>query len=285
MYVPRSASEITSLAARLSERGILAVGDIYSVAQLAKLNSVLDPLFASKRGESRSYVRPDEMLDAGILSLVLSRKMRDLLLSLFPDPVLYHFHAYEIAGGAAASHVFSEQPGGWHRDPDSTFFVGDPTHVSIFVYLSEVGLDDGPFEFALRRPDQALTSDSTITTVTGPIGASFIWHRRYYHRASPNRGAQRRRLIKISAQPNSFYSAHLSNEFFSRLKQALPVGDTEMDILLGKYQGRIGPKLIPSQAVSYFDIEPSGIINLSDEALRRLKRQERASVGEPTLYD
>ena len=100
MYAPRNGEQLTALAKRLSDRGLLAVGNIYSVADLARINAVMDPIFASRANERRAYVRPDEMQNAGILDFVLSRKMKDLILSVVPNPVLYHFHAYEIAGNS-----------------------------------------------------------------------------------------------------------------------------------------------------------------------------------------
>jgi hypothetical protein len=285
MYAPRSADQLTALAKRLSDKGLLAVGNIYSVADLARINAVMDPIFASRANERRAYVRPDEMHDAGILEFVLSRKMKDLILSIVPNPVLYHFHAYEIAGHSAESHIFADQLGGWHRDPDSEFYPRDPTHVSIFVYLSEVGEEDGPFQFSPHSPDQPLHSSSPVVSMTGPIGMSFVWRRSHYHRAAPNRGPRRRRLVKISVQPNEFPSAHLRNEFFRKVVEELPAGDDELDLLLGRYQGRSGPKLDSNQAIKFFDVEPNSQINVPANILKQMKRREEAERGKPVAYD
>lgn len=285
MYHPRNPAELTPLAQRLASRGILGVGDVYTVAELARLNTLMNPLFAARTREDRAYVRPDDMVAADIFHLVLSRKMKNLLLSIVPDPVLYHLHAYEIAANRAQSHVFSEQPSGWHRDPDSEFFADDPTHVSVFVYLSEVAKDDGPFEFVPQRPAESIRPDSPAVSMTGHTGMSFVWHRSYYHRAAPNRGPRRRRLIKISIQSNSFHSLHLRQPFFQRAIAKIPAGDDEVDVLLGRYQGQVAPKLAPSLPLRFFDMPASATVNLRPDAIERMQQLERRQRGEPVAYD
>jgi Phytanoyl-CoA dioxygenase (PhyH) len=285
MYQMRTDAEKSPLTRRLAEEGILAVPDIYSVADLAAINTAMDPIFRAKSQEQRSYVRPDEMLDAGIFDRVLSRRMKDLILSVVPDPVLYHFHAYEIAGNSTKSHIFSESLAGWHRDPDSEFFPGDPTHLSVFVYMSDVGEEDGPFQFSPHQPDSPLRSDSPVLSMTGPAGMSFLWQRSYYHRAAPNRGPRRRRLIKISVQPNCFPSLHLGNEFFSRVRREVPEGDVETDLLLGRYQGRPAPKLSARRQPDYFSLTPRNAINAPDDVLAEMRRTEAQAANQAVAYD
>ena len=142
MYAPRQSADLSKMAGVIAGNGIVVTDDIYSVSELAEINAAMDPLFKSKLQEKRAYVMPDEMLAAGILDKVLSKKMFNTILSIMPDPVLYHFHAYEIAANSNQSHIFADTLGGWHRDPDSEFHSGDPTHISIFVYLSNVGERD-----------------------------------------------------------------------------------------------------------------------------------------------
>jgi hypothetical protein len=267
MHIPRSEHELSPLARRLAASGIVAVPDVFSVAQLAKLNTAMDPILAAKTNERRAYVRPDEMLAAGILDLALSRRMRELLFSVIPDPVLYHLHAYEIAGRNPAPHVFSEKPAGWHSDPDSVFHRGDPTHVSIFVYLSDVDAEDGPFEFCLHQPDTPPRADSPVISMTGPAGFSFAWNRSYYHRAAPNRGTRRRRLLKISIQPNAFPSYHLQSPPFQAVIRATPPGDVEMDLLLGRNQGRAAPRRTPGTAPRVLEVKPRGVLGPPGDVL------------------
>ncbi len=285
MYQPRTVSDMTTLANRLATHGILAVDDIYSVVELSRLNAIMNPIFASKASDSRSYIRPDEMMDAGILENVLTRKMKDLIFSIVPDAVLYHLHAYEISGNATKSHIFAEQPGGWHRDPDSVLYQDDPTHVSIFVYLTDVGESDGPFEFCPRDPNIALSSDNPSISMIGSAGFSFVWHRSYYHRAAPNRADQRRRLIKISIQPNSFHSTHLRNDFFRRVADGFRIGDEEMDVLFGRYQGRKAPKIRPVKEPRVFVLQPNRMMSISGTEFQLMGEREKASYGSPVAYD
>jgi hypothetical protein len=285
MYATRAKAELTPTAAAIAEYGIAVVDDIYSVNELALINSVMTPLFQKRSGEARSYVRPDDMMEAGILDRLLSPAMRDVLLSVVPDPVLFHFHAYEIAGKSNRSHIFADQLGGWHRDPDSAYFAGDPTHVSVFVYLSDVAEEDGAFEFSPHRPDHPLRSDSPVVKMTGPVGMSFAWHRSFYHRASPNRGPRRRRLLKISIQPNSFPSVHLGKEFFRKAIDQVPAGDPLMDMLLGRYQGRKAPRLRPSRPVRPEKPEASRAIDVPEDVLAGMREREKAEAGKEVAYD
>lgn len=284
-YLARTESQLNGFARTLSRHGILGVPDVYSVAELATINSAMDPIFARKSGEARSYVRSDEMLDAGILNTVLSAKMRQVLFSLVPNAVLYHFHAYEIAGNSSRSHIFSESLSGWHRDPDSEFFIGDPTHISVFVYLKAVSEEDGPFEFSPHHPNQSLKGDSPVISMTGPSGMSFVWHRSYYHRASPNRGPRRRRLLKLSIQPNEFQSVHLKSEFFARTCKELPIGNYELDLLFGRYQGKTANSVEIPSFPRFFVIQPNDTIKASVSELNRLRDKESQGIGATVAYD
>jgi hypothetical protein len=285
MYAPRQRSALTPTAGTVADCGIAIVDDIYSVNELAAINSVMTPLFRGRAAEARSYVRPDDMLEAGILDRIFSPAMRDVLLSMVPDPVLFHFHAYEIAGKSTRSHIFADQLGGWHRDPDSEYFAGDPTHISVFVYLSDVAEEDGAFEFSPHLPEEPLRSDSPVIKMTGPVGLSFVWHRSFYHRASPNRGPRRRRLLKISIQPNSFPSVHLGKDFFRRVKEGVPSGDVLMDMLLGRYQGQRAPRLEPRRAIRPERPEASRAIDVPEDVLAEMRRREKAEAGKEVAYD
>jgi hypothetical protein len=267
MYVPRDSGQLTPIAKQLAGQGILAMGDLYSVRDLAALNAAMDPIFARKAGEERAYVRPDEILAAGILPVVLSRRVMDVITAIVPDPVLYHFHAIETAGNRANPHIFGDRLDGWHVDSDSAFFPGDPTHFSIFVYLSDVGEGDGGFEFSPRTPDRPPPPGSPAIAMTGPIGTSFVWLRGFYHRASPNQGPRRRRVMKLSLQPNAFRSAHLTNDAFRRVLRDAPAGDVEIDLLLGRYQGRDAPRLTPRRMPRYSVIAPNSRVVLSEGLL------------------
>jgi hypothetical protein len=226
----------------LSTDGICYFDDIYSSDEVNSINTAIDPLLASRGHERRAYVHVDEMGDLGLLNTVLSPRMKALLFSMMSDPVLYHCHIYEIAANATRSHIFDETLSGWHRDPDSEYHPNEATHVSVFVYLTDVGEDDGTFQFIPQNPLHWLWKSTPRVSVTGKAGFSFAWNRAYFHRAAPNRGPRRRRLLKLSIQPNKFTSIHLTNEHFQRVLASTSSGDLEMDVLLGRFQGGVAPR-------------------------------------------
>jgi hypothetical protein len=283
-YMPRPNDRLNPLAAVLADQGISIVPDVYSVNELAELNYAMTPLFKAREAEPRSYVRPDDMLSLGILELVLSSAMKDLILSIIPDPVLYHLHANEIAGSNSQSHIFGDRLDGWHRDSDSAFFKGDPTHVSIFVYLSDVGPSDGPFEFCPRQPDEGLSPGSPVATMTGPPGFSFVWQRGFYHRAAPNRGKQRRRVLKISVQRNAFRSDHLSMDFFSHAISAMANRDPLSDLMFGVYQGKPAPSLKPATTIKPETVTAGGSLDLPENMWAMLVAKEKSATGKPVAY-
>lgn len=270
MYKPRQISELSPMAKEINRNGIVAVSNIFSVQELAKINNAIDPIFFNRRHEARSYVRSNDMVNTNIVYDVLSPKMLDIIFACHPAPVLYHLHVYEIAGNQDKAHIFSEVLDGWHRDPDCEFFISDPTHISIFVHLKDVEENDGAFEFSTHRPDAPLTSKSPYVSMVGPAGTSFVWNRSYFHRASPNRNNKRRRILKISIQPNFFYSQHLENAFFKSLFEYIPSGNPMFDILLGRYFRKQPPNINRSEIDDLFQIYPDKKLNASTNALNEL---------------
>ncbi|MGB0411022.1 MAG: phytanoyl-CoA dioxygenase family protein [Pikeienuella sp.] len=241
----------------LNNAGIALLPNIYTSNEIAALNRVIDPVFAAQREQKRAYVRAKDMCKLDIARDVLTPRMRDVLFSILPDPVLYHLHFYEIEAEQTASHIFSESDDGWHRDADSTYRDTDPTHLSIFVYFSDVGPMDGPFEFAQGTAEGELDETTLASSMQGPAGMSFIWNRRFYHRAAANRGKRRRRLLKVSVQRNEFESTHIKKPFFADLIRSVPAGDPKWDVLLGRYQKRAAPDLGDAPDVPWFAVAPS----------------------------
>jgi hypothetical protein len=257
--------------------GICELPELYTKEEIAAINAAVEPLLSSRLAEKRSYVHPEEMMELGVMKMVFKDRMMDVLFSIMPDPVLYHCHIYEIAANNTTSHIFGDSLRGWHRDPDSSYVEGDPTHVSIFIYLTDVGPDDGAFEFIPSvPPTKWLHSGTPFIAAQGQRGYSFAWHRNYYHRASPNRGPVRRRLFKLSIQSNEYPSHHLANPHFSKLIAETPKGDTRWDLLLGRYQGKAAPHLDPLPSPQTAPISTNGVLNLSGIELTKAQLRDKA---------
>jgi hypothetical protein len=263
----------------LATWGIGSFENVYSLEELNAINTAINPLFASRNQVNRSYVHIDEMMELNVLDAIFSHKMKTLLFSIVCDPVLYHCHVNEIACNSTRSHIFGDHLSGWHRDADSEYFPTDATHVSIFVYFTPVGEGDGAFELIPQCPLHWLWKRTPCISVTGNPGLTFAWNRAFYHRASPNRGPRRRRLLKISIQPNRFTSPTLANEAFQKVISSTPLGDSDMDVLLGRYQGTVAPKRTPPDHEPTINVfKPTGELGIGNGSLMKvqLRKQARA---------
>jgi len=275
----------------LSTSGILKLHCPLSSNFINELNSAIDPIFKTRSDQPRSYVTAAEMTELGFFPEILNENMLGLAFGIMPDPVLYHFHAYEIAANQSVSHIFAERLKGFHCDPDSEFDGQEATHVSLFIYLSEVQNQDGPFEFVMQPPRQLLSPSSPVASMLGGIGTTFAWNRSFYHRASPNSGNHRRRLLKLSIQRNRFQSSHLENESFQRVMKLIPPGqDPRFDLLLGRFQGKTAPGLsAATQAVreSVGNVRPLSVgrVELAKENLRQIKRALKPARATSAAYD
>lgn len=266
---------MSALTHLLVDKGIAQVESPFSSAFLAELNAAIDGVFKYRQDEARAYVHYDDLARLGLLQPMLTGRMRDLLTAIVPDPVLYHCHVYEIAGNNSSSHIFGETLGGWHKDPDSEFDGSTATHVSIFLYLSDVGPEDGPFEFCPQLPDKWLRNSSPAITVTGDRNYCFAWNRAFFHRAAPNRGPKRRRLLKLSIQPNRFPNMHMPSERFEAVRQMLPEGDPYIDILLGRYLGRAAPET-ERASVEAIAVAPTGALGIPDATILKTIARDKA---------
>ena len=165
-------------------------------------NQQLDPLFAAVDDQARSYVRADQLVETGIFQEVFSEPVRRLIASIQPSALLYHLHGCETAAAQTKPHIHQGHLNGWHKDWETLkhFKEDFPTFISIFILMSPVGDGDGQFEFA-PRTSKALQAGGEVVRLVGGVGTAAIWNRSYYHRAAPNRGPRRRRILKISFQP------------------------------------------------------------------------------------
>lgn len=266
-----------SVVSILNTNGICRVPDAYSIREVDELNRAVDSIFLERAAERRSYVHVNELHELGLLEKIFCPQMRNVLFSIMPDPVLYHCFVIETAGNDLQPNIFGDTLAGWHRDVDCSFSPSEPTHVSIFVYLTDVADDDGAFEFVPQSPERRLRTSTPCILVKGTAGLTFAWQRSYFHRASPNRGPRRRRLVKISIQRNAFPSVHLGKPQFRQVIDELPSGDVAMDILFGRYQGRLAPRLPSSPASSASIIRPTGALGIADSQLTRAYFRQVAS--------
>lgn len=192
-----------SLTEVLAHEGIADLTGLWPVEQVEDWNRRLDPLFAEISDQPRSLVGPDQLVDSGIFQELFSEPARRLIAGIQPSALLYHCQCYEIAAAQSKSHIHQDRVQGWHRDSETImdFTDGFPTFVSIFILLSPVGDEDGPFEFTPNRPAVGLRPRGKVVRLVGPTGTAAIWNRSYFHRAAPNRGPRRRRILKVSFQP------------------------------------------------------------------------------------
>lgn len=262
-----SAADMTTINHHLAKRGICHLSPIFTPEEIATIDRAVDPILAARANEPRAYVYSDELGELGLLDRILSPRMREVLFGILPDAVLYHLHVYEIAANQNQPHIFADTMAGWHRDPDSENGGRSATHISIFVYLTDVGPENGPFELIPQHPVSMLHKRTRYASMTGKAGSSFAWNRSFYHRASPNRSDIRRRLLKISVQNNRFESVHLANEHFSKLIAATPAGDEALDLLLGRYQGKNAPLQTPANPPSFTPVTPQHQLGLTNRYL------------------
>lgn len=136
---------------------------------------------------------------------IFTPKLMTLIFSVIPNPILYHCHSYEINGLNSKPHIAEDNfLNGWHRDVDCIHDLGNSAiqHVSLFVYLTNVGNEDGAFEVCNKKLGYfpRLFKSSNFYRITGKKGHSFLFNRTAVHRASPNQNTIQRRVLKISFQ-------------------------------------------------------------------------------------
>ncbi len=224
----------------LSRSGILGLDCPYDRTSLATLQARLDPIFAAQGPSHRSYVKAKDLQELGLLDQVFNDAMRSAIRALIPDAVLYHCHLYEIAANQDQPHIEGHLLNGWHRDYDA-FYTGieprEPHCLSLFVYLSEVAsFEDGPFELLPEfRSDFA--EGLPTTRVVGPAGTTFVFTRTFFHRANPNRGDRRRRVLKLSIQSGSLPNGPIDQGEFRDVLAGISTTDPFLRQLFGaEYQ-------------------------------------------------
>lgn len=251
----------------LSQEGIADLTGLWPIEKLEAWNRLLDPFFTSAEGEARSYVGADNLVTTGIFGELFTEPVRRLIAGIQPSALLYHCHCYEIAARQDKSHIHQGRLQGWHRDWETVkyFTPGFPTYVSIFILLSPVGDDDGAFEFQPQTHD-GLRRGAEIVRLVGPVGTAAIWNRSYFHRASPNRGTIRRRILKVSFQPAGLANDRIGLDEF---KLALAnLDDPRLRALVDEARaGTTTPLLDEGEPIAAQPMHPSGRNSLTSSAV------------------
>lgn len=260
----------------LYRSGLLGLDCPYDRTSLTALQTRLTPLFAEQGPSHRSYVKAKDLQGLGLLEQVFNGPMRSTIRSLIPDAVLYHCHLYEIAANQDQPHIEGHLLNGWHRDYDAFYPGIDPSEphcLSIFVYLSDVShWDDGPFELLPEfRSDFA--EGLPTTRVLGPAGTTFVFTRTFFHRANPNRGDRRRRVLKLSIQSGALPNGPIEQGEFCEVLAQIPAEDAFLRQLFGaNYQPGIR---IPLPAIA---AESPAIVPLPTNAKTQLTWDQRAKL-------
>ncbi|NOU49106.1 hypothetical protein HG263_00885 [Pseudoalteromonas sp. JBTF-M23] len=191
----------------LKENAVCFLEPLYEERVIDKLNAALDIIFANKSGERR-YADALELYQSGVFNDIVTPKLISLIFSFFPNPVLYHFHSYEITGQQDKPHIAADNfLDGWHRDIDCIYDIKTKgvQHITLFIYLTDVNDGDGAFEICNKNLGffSRLFKNSNFFRVTGEKGHTFLFNRTAFHRASPNRNSKNRRVLKISFQDKS----------------------------------------------------------------------------------
>ncbi|WP_100915109.1 hypothetical protein [Pseudoalteromonas spongiae] len=219
---------------------VVKVNPLLNDKIIEKLNTSFDDIFAKQKA-SRRYVDAKHIQELGLLNDIFNKEVLSLIYSMFDKPVLYHCHAYEIDGKNNKSHISSGNfLRGWHRDVDCRHRQSDKKtqHVSLFVYLTDVGEADGAFEISDKPLSfwPYLFKSSRYYRLIGQRGFSFLFNRTAVHRASPNRMNKQRRVLKISFQDSTTVMPPLkatinSNDKKIRLSKVLETLDPQDFIL------------------------------------------------------
>jgi len=290
--------QASSYAEGLLKNGLINLSPPFDSNTIKKWNDLMNPLFEAQAATSRSYINASELLSMGILEEVFNPAMRSLLRTLMPDAVLYHCHAYEIKANQTSSHIHQGSNLGWHRDEEcmAAFRKGTFHHLSLFIYLTDVGVENGPFEFAPQSPTKAAKSGMPTLKMLGKAGTTFYWNRAYRHRACPNVSNTRRRLLKLSVQNNDLPNDRINLPEFKEVLDKVNGKDPYLAHLFGAHYPENGvhhelPTMPTDTSIGILPFTPNANLEVSFMGLvkmnyikttyNRIKEMMGKSVLEP----
>jgi len=166
----------------LTHYGVALFPPLYDEQCIQLWNNKIDAFFDNTGNEKRSYVRVDQLQMLGMLDSILNQNLHDLIDNLMCDAVLYHCHIYEIAAGQKKSHIHADNSfDGWHRDAECLYAAekNKSHHFSLFVYLTDVEIDNGPFEISPVSAFKPLKRKIPSLKIQGNAGTCFLFDRTF----------------------------------------------------------------------------------------------------------
>lgn len=217
--------------------GFVELGNIFSKEEIELVNTKASSIIKNKFNKTKTEIIFEELIKSGIADIVLNNKnLRKIILEILPDPILFGFNIYEVDILQNRTHTSDNNIDGWHVDTPQLPFLdrSQPNFVSLMVYLTDVmRFEDGPFEVTSENNLNNLKHKLPSKKILGVKGTSFIWNNNYAHRASPNTGKIRRRVLKIGFQDN-----YLQSALYPKMQYAykdLLIKDEFTDFIFGKF--------------------------------------------------
>jgi len=221
------------------EQGFVEFEDLFSSEKIDEWNEVLNKYYEEKK-EKVSI----DLCDLGedgykIIEDFFNSKIRFIIKDLIKDPILFYAGSNEIPSNSKISHVNHNDIGGWHTDTGEEIQylnLKDPHWITFFVYLSDVNKNDGPFEITNKNKRKELNDGTKFFTMIGKKGKCIVWGNTFYHRAAPNLGNKRRRIIKIQIQHNYLENSYINT--LNKIQKYISKNDEYMKFITGsKHMG------------------------------------------------
>ena len=222
----------------IKKSGVVELENLYSENLITEWNSKLDKIIKAKNSKNDKRVEIDlnELVECGIVDQIFNDKFKSVISNLMDDPVLYLMNANEIVGNEDKPHVANNSLNGWHYDISTLSYLdrNNPNFITMFIYLSDVlNFDDAPFEICSETNLDLISNITPTKKILGKKGKCFVWNNSFIHRASPNKGPNKRRIIKIGFKNNYFQNDFIPklNSSYSKIKYK----DNFTDFAFGKH--------------------------------------------------
>lgn len=236
----------------LKSNGCFITDDIFEDSIIDEIKNKIDKKLNHK--DLRERIESRDLYEMGILDNLFNKKIRYIINSIIPDGVLWHCMFLKTQSGQKKPHIkFNSEYGDWHRD---RYFGYDSERIDfldIMIYLNDVGINDGPFAFLQKDPNQKPNNKDLATKITGKKGTVIFSRIDWYHSATTNSGNTDRYMIRISLQSNAFHNSFLDleeNKFLA--KEYLNKNDDFMSFIFGI--NRNWTKQVSQQSQQYMSV-------------------------------